>query len=166
MTPHDSPQKKNNNYKITDPPEMFFSRFHLTGFVQVDLAFIIPLDLTVDRLPSWPRISISFSAMLADPGSLETMVHFSVGYVHWVSTLVVLKVMVWVMVWVFLHPCCKWKLKPDLDTFFQEKRISLRVYFPGKLNWFSSFITHASGDNSQEEKASVQFSWAWTWSWA
>ena len=88
------PPKENNNYKITDPPEMFFSRFHLTGFVQVDLAFIIPLDLTVDRLPSWPRISISFSAMLADPGSLETMVHFSVGYVHWVSTLVVLKVMV------------------------------------------------------------------------
>ena len=31
------------------------------------------------------------------------------------------------------------KIKPDLGIFFREKRTSLRVYFPGNLDQFSSF---------------------------
>ena len=43
----------------------------------------------------------------------------------------------------FFHHAVSGKLNRIWVLFFREKQTSLRVNFPGKLNQFSSFITHA-----------------------
>ena len=90
VTPHELPQKYRKRIaskkKITDPPEMFM--FHgSTSQVsfQVDLRVPHPFRPPGGSPAILAPNSISCSTMLANPGSLEMVVHVSVVYLHWVS---------------------------------------------------------------------------------
>ena len=86
--------KKITTKSLTLPKCSFHGSTPLGSFELTSFAFFIPLDSTVDRLAVLAPNKHLLFLYAGRSWVLGTKVHVSVGYVHWVSTLVVLKVMV------------------------------------------------------------------------